>query len=355
MKFRKLGIALITCLLCASFLFSGTAYAKDEALPDPGMTPDSPFYFLDTWGKNIGMSLAFGPEAKARKALQYAEERLAEARAMATDNRVREMTRAANDYDGFMAMVATRAEEARRLGASDNISERVALATAKHLSVLDRIKDQVPDQAKEAIVRAREASMNGQINALRALAENRPEKALDISAETIKDRLERARARATDNVTADVAEALDDADRLAEIEDEMVAIAQKKGVDVTAIEERLARSTSNRLEVLGRVYEKVPEQARPAIANALENSLVKYDRVIERLSGDNITGEMQVLERAREELKERIRLITAAGAASDNTSSQNRIREEVKERVREQVANSKPETPGPAAPGNRNK
>jgi len=96
MKQRLLRITLVSCLLITSLFISGIAYAQDEGLPDPGLTPDSPFYFLDKWGKNIGMFFTFGNEAKARKALQYAEERLAEARAMAANNRVREMEQAAN-------------------------------------------------------------------------------------------------------------------------------------------------------------------------------------------------------------------------------------------------------------------
>jgi len=225
MKQKLLRITLVSCLLITSLLFGAAAYAQDEELPDPGLTPDSPFYFLDTWGKNIGMFFTFGNEAKARKALQYAEERLAETRAMAAKNRVREMERAANDYDGFMAMVNERLEAAAQEGLSDNISERVALATAKHLNVLDRVKDQVPEQAKGALTRARTASMNGQINALRALAKENPERAIDITADTIEDQMERARVRATANVTADVEEALDYAARIAELEEEMAAFA----------------------------------------------------------------------------------------------------------------------------------
>ena len=88
------------------------------------------------------------------------------------------MTRATNDYDSFMAMVNQRTEEARRRGASDNISEIVALATSRHLSILDSIKDQAPEEAGEAIIRARKVSMNGQKNALRALAQAKPERAI---------------------------------------------------------------------------------------------------------------------------------------------------------------------------------
>ncbi len=339
MKQNKLRTILISCLLITSFLLGGTAYAQDEELPDPGITPDSPFYFFDTLGKNIGLFFAFGPEAKAKKALQYAEERLAEARVMAVKNRIREMTRAANDYDGFMAMVNERAEEARQRGASDNISERMALATSKHLHVLDRIKDKIPEQAKEAITRARTASMNGQKNALRALAKIKPEKALEISSATIEGRLNRAMVKATENVTAEVEEALEDADDLMEIEEEIAEIAQRQGTDNVTIAQRIAHATSNRIEVLAGIYEKVPEQTKTAIARAMDNSVRKYDRAIEKLSQKTEPGEtpeeVQTLQRMREELKERLRLITSSQAqVSDNVTEQLRTQERVQEKVK---------------------
>ena len=346
MRFKKLSIALISSLLIASLLLGGTAYAQDEEdLPDPGITPDSPFYFFDDMGKRIGMFLAFGPEAKARKALEYAEERLAEARAMANKNRTREMTRAANDYDGFMAMVNERAEEARQRGASDNLSERVASATSKHLSVLDRIKDTAPEQAREALNRAREASQNGQINALRALARTKPERAIDISSAAIERRLERARVKATENMTADAEEALDYAAVIAELEEELVATAQEKGIDITA-KKRLAQSTSNRLEALTRVQERVPEQARPAIENAIENSVRKYERTIERIQEQNVLGEISeeapALQRVLEQVRERLQLRTSnqlrvSENASANATEPERIRVEAQERVQERV------------------
>jgi hypothetical protein len=334
MKPKIFKMTLISCLLITALLVSGTAYAQDEELPDPGMTPDSPFYFFDKWGKNLGMFFTFGPEAKARKALEYAEERLAETQAMAAKNRVREMIQAANDYDGFMAMVNERAEEARRLGTSDNISERVALAISKHLSVLERIKEEAPEQAKEALERAREASMNGQANALRALAKNRLERALDISSAIIDKQIEKARTRVTDNattenITANVNEALDYAIRIAELEDEMVAIAQEKGIDITAIQERLTQATANRLEVLAGVYEKAPEKARPAIENAIENSVRKYERAVERLAApvsDNISANMTL---------------------------KTGVQAEIQEKVQEMLSNLKPEKTEPAVSANK--
>lgn len=342
MKQKLLRITLVSCLLITSLFFGGTAYAQDEELPDPGLTPDSPFYFLDTWGKNIGMFLTFGNEAKARKALQYAEERLAEARAMVAKNKVREMERAANGYGGFMAMVNQRLEAAAQLGLSDNITETVALATEKHLKVLDRVKDRVPEQAKGTLTRARTASMNGQINALRALAKGKPERAIDIAADTIENRLERARVRASDNVTADVEEALDYAARIAALEEEMAVIAEEKGIDITAIQQRLAHSTANRLETLSGVYEKVPENARQAIENAIENSVRKYQRSVEKLREKNALGDVPdeetVMNRVQAEVRERLRLSTASQAPdSDNTTVREQARTEKQEQKRERT------------------
>lgn len=338
-------MALISCILITSLFIGGTALAQDEELPDPGITPDSPFYFFDTLGKNIGMFFTFGPEAKVRKALEYAEERLAEARNMAEKNRSRETIRAANGYDGFMLMVNQRAEEVKSQGVSDNISELVALATSRHLSVLDKIKDQASDnQSWQAVTRARTAAMNGQVNALRALAKNRLESALDISSDVINRQLQRARARATanittDNVTADVAEALDYAARIAELEEEMTAIAQEMGIDITAVTQRLAHATSHRLEVLSGVYEKVPETARPAIENAIENSVRKYQRAVEKLKEENALGDVTenitALQNMPVAVQERLQLRTSSVLTniSGNVTVQMRVQKTVREPV----------------------
>ena len=351
MKQKIFRIILISCLFITSILFSGTACAQDEELPDPGITPDSPFYFLDKWGKSLGLVFAFGPEAKARKGLQYAEERLAEARVMAVKNRIREMTRAANDYDGFMAMVNERAEEVRRQGSPDNISEELALASTRHLTVLDRINDRVPEQAREDIFRARIASMERQRNALRELAEVRPERAIELAADTVEYRLERARLKATENATAEVDLALNYAIRISDIEEEMITLAEERGIDITRIRQRLAQANSNRLEVLAGVYEKVPDQARLAVETAIDNSVRKYERAVERLREANALGEIPeeapALQRVRAEVKERLKLRAARRAqasanATDNITARVRAQAEIRERVREPISNLKP-------------
>jgi hypothetical protein len=333
---------LVGCLLITSLFWGGAVYAQDEELPDPGITPDSPFYFLDKLGKNISMFFTFGADAKARKALHYAEERLAEAQAMAAKNKIREMTRAANDYEGYMAMVNERLEAAAQNGVSANVSEKLSAKAYRIHTRLCELKDKFllrlsenatatdeanTEEARATIERAKGATITGQVNALRVLARNKAEKALEISSETIERLMERARVRFSDNATAnasDVDEALDYAARIAELEEEMVEIAEAKGIDITTIQQRLAQSTSNRLEVLTAVYEAAPEAARQGIEIAIENSVEKYERVVERLKEKNIIAEITAnataLQNIPVKIKEKLHLqVSTAAQASGET------------------------------------
>jgi len=381
MKRNLLRVTLVSCLLITSLLFGGAAYAQDEELPDPGITPDSPFYFFDTWGKNISMFFTFGPEAKAKKALQYAEERLSEAQAMGNKNKVREMTRAVNDYDSFMAMVNERLEEAVRHGTSDNISERLAALSYRIHVRLSELKDKIPprvkkditsadnetreeaasasEEAQETINRAKIATINSQIKALRILAKNKPERALDISSDTIEKLMERARFRVsenvtTDNMTGDVEEALDYADRIAELEEEIAALAEEMGIDITKIQERLAHSTANRLETLTGVYEKAPENALKGIENAIENSVRKYERTMEKLReknvSDNVTANVTALQYLPEKVKEKLNIKISnkeriGDDTSDNISIKVRIEKEKQEQTKERLTNTENNKP----------
>jgi hypothetical protein len=343
MKNRILRIALIGCLLITSLFVGGAVYAQNDELPNPGITPDNPFYFMDKFGKNFMMFFTFGAEAKAKRALRYAEERLAEAQAMAVKNKVREMTRAANDYEGFMAMVNERLEAAIKNGTSANVCERLS-ASAYRLHVkLSELKDKIhsfdkdkPEginnetvEAYKIIESSKEATVNGQANALRIMAKIKTQRALDISSETIESLMERVRTRVkasdnvTDNVSNDVNEALDYAARIAELEEEMIQIAEEKGLDITALQERLAHSTTNRLEVLTGVYENAPEAAHQGIENAIENSVHKYERAVEKLREanalDETTANATVLQNLPVKIKEKlhIQVSTAAEVAGE--------------------------------------
>ncbi len=293
MKLKFFRIALISCLLITALFTGGAVYADSndsEASTDLGITPDSPFYFLDKWGKGLGMFFTFGDEAKAKKALKYGEERLAEAEYMANKNRIRETEQAAEDYAGYMAMVNERVQNA---GTSDNLTETVCVAAARHLAIMERIRERVQERAGDAIDNAENATMNGQLNALRALAKNKIQRAAELTSNAVENNLNRVRARTCDNVTAengisgnctaDMELLLGYIDRLEGLEDELIAKAEELGIDVTPLLERLAQSTQNRIQVLSQVMQNAPENARNGIQNAIQNTERKYEQAMERL------------------------------------------------------------------------
>ncbi len=338
MKLKKLSLALLAVVIITTPLFSSAAYAQDEELPDPGITPDSPLYFMDNLGKQLGMAFTFGSEAKIRKALQYAEERLAEARDMALKNRIREEERATQGYGEFLAIATTKMEEVRNEGISDNISELVALTTSKHMSVLDRVKDNVPERAKEAIARAFEESMNGQQNALRLLSRERLERAMEINLGTVEDRLNRAREKAEEDNAEGMEEALEDADRMFRFGEEISEVARGLGRDTTSVEQLVAEATSNHLDVLTEVYNRVPEQERAAIQNAIANTVANRERTVEALKNRGALGDIPeetvLPESIRQELEVRERERERISESDNGTSERERSEAQVEEKVR---------------------
>jgi hypothetical protein len=70
----KIKIALISLLFIPVL-----AFAQGQAiLPNAGLTPESPFYFIDKLGETLRQFFTFNPEGKARLQITFAAERVAE-------------------------------------------------------------------------------------------------------------------------------------------------------------------------------------------------------------------------------------------------------------------------------------
>lgn len=70
----------LTSVLALALFVSGTVFAHGEqaVLPRAGLTPESTFYFLDTFGEFLREFFSFNPEGKARLQIAFAAERVAE-------------------------------------------------------------------------------------------------------------------------------------------------------------------------------------------------------------------------------------------------------------------------------------
>jgi hypothetical protein len=86
---KKSFIAVAVSLM---FLTGGIAFAQNEqvALPSAGLTPDSPFYFLDRLGETLQRFFTFNPEAKARLEITFAAERIAEIKVVLLDGDIQD-------------------------------------------------------------------------------------------------------------------------------------------------------------------------------------------------------------------------------------------------------------------------
>jgi len=204
-------ISLLTVLLFLSLFLGVEVLAQEVELPAPGLTPDSPFYFLERISEGIGTFFTFGDLKKAERYAVLATERVAEAQAVVNKGKPEAAQKALQRYEDQLGRALAKAETAKAKGQNiEKVSEIVANATSKHLSVLEGLLEKVPDVAKEAITKALEKSKNGHITALKAMAGENPTKAVEINIDSARGRLEKAKQEAVKKNKENVEKALED-------------------------------------------------------------------------------------------------------------------------------------------------
>jgi hypothetical protein len=164
----------IAYFIFANLVLATSAFALQENIGNPGITPDSPFYFLDTIFDGLQ-----SPEA-------FADEKAAEIVAMAQQNKLNALEKARERYEKAME------KRNREAGESEDKAEEVARQTSRHMEALLEIYEKIPEQAKQGIENAMENSFQGREMALNSLAERNRERANIIDEETIVQILEKA-------------------------------------------------------------------------------------------------------------------------------------------------------------------
>ncbi len=180
---KKISVFLYvsSVILALSFFASGfSVLAKSNELTSPGLTPDSYFYFLDTFGEKINLFFTFSPEKKAEKALGYAEERIAEVKVMAEESKAEAAEIASDSYKRFLDLADTKVGEAKDEGKDvSELATRITEATLKHHEILVRVFNQIPDQAQAAIQKAIETSIRGSRTSVERVSDELKEELLE--------------------------------------------------------------------------------------------------------------------------------------------------------------------------------
>ncbi len=276
-RFSMVGI-ILAIVLGLSAAGGGTAYASQGSLPGDAL------YGVKLATEQIRMGLPGDDVTRAERALGFAGRRIGEMEALAEKGRPQDLGLAAEKYGDAMNTTLVRIERAGDRGlATGNITALVGNATARHLSVLDRVYDIVPPEAQEAIAHASNVSATGHFRALEALARRDPAVATEISLTAMDGRLSRARNMAEQGNSAETENALDQFQAMAGFGEEISRIAREIGEDIEKVDELVANATAIHIEVLVEVWEIVPEQAKQAIEDAMAVSLMRHERVREAL------------------------------------------------------------------------
>jgi hypothetical protein len=234
---KKLGICSLVLALAMIFTLPVSVSASDvDTLPEAGMTPDSPFYFMERWGEQISLAFTFNTEAKVEKALRYAEERLAEAEAVAAQNKVRAMERAYKEYCNCLEVATRNMERAMNKGV--NTSEQVTAAMSEHISYMyqhqydNKQSDTACEDCQQIRQQVRERAMTCQEDAVEALASQDPEEALELNLRLTEQACSRLQNMVGQNNSEQIEEALRQCERFRAMSQEMVENAEDLGLSL---------------------------------------------------------------------------------------------------------------------------
>ncbi|MFH1162387.1 MAG: DUF5667 domain-containing protein [Candidatus Jorgensenbacteria bacterium] len=164
---KKSSFVTILLFLVVVFALPVSASAAANA----GVKPGSFFYFFDTTFERVSLFFTFSPEKKAQKALEYADERLAEAEALAEEKDTSAVKTAVAGYENNIAYATEESKQIKNKEKAEGLLASITDNTSKHQEILSDVLSRVPDEAKEAITKAIEASRKGQDEATKQIAE----------------------------------------------------------------------------------------------------------------------------------------------------------------------------------------
>jgi hypothetical protein len=107
--------------------------------------------------------------------------------------------------------------------------------------------------------------------------------------------------------------------------------AKEKGQDSDEVMAKIAENTLRHQAVLSRVYEQVPEEAKPAIEQAMENSLRGHEQALQSISQEKSEKVDQILERIEEKrpaIEEEIKQLQEQGVPIQNLSPRGQSQDE---------------------------
>lgn len=147
-------IAAIVVIVVALSVTGGTVYAAQDSLPGEALYP------VKLGVERATMMLVGNDLARAERALEFANKRVREMVALTEREREGDLGLAAGRYCHALNISLATMERVRNRGVdTESVTARAAEATAWHIAILDGLYEVVPDEAKPAVARAMEQSL----------------------------------------------------------------------------------------------------------------------------------------------------------------------------------------------------
>ncbi|GEM_PF-1112705 len=268
-----------------TLIFLAGAVIAQEELPKPSIMPDSFLYGIAKRLESIITFFTFGDEAKANRYMYLAEKRLAEAIAMAkanktayVENLVMEYYENLNKSESFLAKVNRTAAIEKAINKSYN-----------HIDVLQNVIEKVPLQAKPAIEKAINFSLEKCLTALEMAAQLEPGRAAKIMLNFTEKEMEKSERLFEINKTEPAQRRiqvyqvfLNKTEEM--IEKQNITALPFFNISIQPYAELICSMTYKHIETLGNVYEKVSDDAKLAVAHAINVSMHGHEKCVEKLS-----------------------------------------------------------------------
>jgi hypothetical protein len=238
-------------MLVSSTLGTGIVYASADSLPGDTL------YSMKIGSEQARRLFTVDDVVRIELELESADRRLEEIKALA-DKSPENITSAVKGYEKNIVTATEKAESHK--GVSIEGLEKVALATSKQISMLDRINDGIEANGKEPVRQAEQIAFRAQFEVQRSLAEKDPLRATEINIVAMQNRLNRAEAKANEGETQEADHALRQFIEMFKFGEEISEIAKGAGDSIAAINTLNTQARSGQLEIIGTMSGKVSEE-----------------------------------------------------------------------------------------------
>jgi len=170
----KKVLAILASLLLVGLVFTATPVCAQEEegvsigeVTDPGILPDSPFYFMKTWGRAVRSFFAFNNQERAELALRFASEDALAINALCEKGECELAEKNCERFQEQFQRAIRWMERAREKGEDvEGLVEKLKEHQLRQQQVLAGVLERVPEQAREGILNAMVNSSFGLQNAV---------------------------------------------------------------------------------------------------------------------------------------------------------------------------------------------